>query len=206
MASLIATHIPIEVVYTKQNTTEYTDAPQEKASQTFFAGTPVQLNAGFVQAWDGTTVSAGILGVSEEDAHNLASNGLGAPTAFGIVGFPGTGTTFGHVPNQPNAVNIPEGAPASLGYIDVAEANLDTIFTAMTDNNTGSATTPTQANVGTQYGMTVDANGYWYVDFAKTTVGTNTVVVMTGLHPIDGSAANARILFQFTKSAMQIVI
>jgi hypothetical protein len=206
MASLLATHVPIEVVSTKQNTTEYTDAPQEKASQTFYAGTPVQLSGGYVQAWDGTTVAAGIYGVSEEDAHNLASNGAGAPTAFGIVGFPGTGTTFGHVPNQSSAVNIPEGAPASLGYIDVAEANLDTIFTAQTDNDTGAATTPTIANVGTQYGLTVDANGYWYVDFAKTTVGTNTVLVMTGLHPIDGSIANARILFQFTKAAMQIVV
>jgi hypothetical protein len=206
MASLLATHTPIEVVETKQNTTEFTDAPLEKASQTFIAGSPVQLNAGFVQAWDGTTVAAGIYGVAEEDAHNLASNGLGAPTPFGIVGFPGTGTTFGKVPNQASAVNIPEGAPASLGYIDVAEANFDTIFTAQTDNNGGTATTPTQANVGTQYGLTVDASGYWYVDFAKTTVGTNTVVVMTGLHPIDGSIANARILFQFTKAAMQIVV
>jgi hypothetical protein len=94
----------------------------------------------------------------------------------------------------------------SLGYIDVAEANLDTIFTAQTDNNTGAATTPTVANIGTQYGMTIDANGHWYVDFGKTTVGTNTVVIMTGLHPIDGSIANARILFQFTKSAMQVVV
>ena len=166
----------------------------------------VKLYGGYVQAWDGTTVTAGIYGVALEDAHNLASNGLGAPTPFGIVGFPGTGTTFGKVPYQSSAVNIPEGAPASLGYIDVAEANLDTIFRAQTDNNTGAATTPTIANIGTQYGMTVDANGYWYVDFAKTTVGTNTVVVMVGLDPIDGSIANARILFQFTKAAMQIVL
>lgn len=206
MASLLAVHNIIEVVETKQNTTEMTDAPQEKAAQTFNMGTPVQLNAGFVQAWDGATVTAGIYGISLEFAHNLATNGAGAPTAFGIVGFPGTGTTFGSVPYQPSAVNIPEGAPASLGYINVAEANLDTIFTAQTDNNTGAATTPTIANIGTQYGMTIDANGYWYVDFAKTTVGTNTVLVMVGLSPLDGSTANARILFQFTKSAMQIVL
>ncbi len=206
MASLLAIHIPIEVVETKSNTTEFTNTPQEDAAQTFLEGTPVQLTAGFVGAWDGTTVAAGIYGVAEEDAHNLATPGQGAPGPFGIVGFPGTGTTFGKVPNQPDAVNIPEGAPASLGYIDVAEANLDTIFTAQTDNNTGAATTPTIADIGSQFGLTVDANGYWYVDFAKVTVGTNTVVVMTGLHPIDGSIPNARILFQFTKAAMQIVI
>jgi hypothetical protein len=205
MASLLATHAILEVVETKQNTTEMTDAPQEKAAQTFFMGTPVQLNAGFVQAWDGVTIVKGIVGVALENAHNLATNGAGAPTAFGIVGFPGTGTTFGSVPFQPSAVNIPEGAPASLGYIDVAEANLDTIFSGQTDNSTGAAVTPTQANVGTQYGMSLDANGYWYVDFAKTTPGTNTVLLMIGLHPIDGSIANARILFQFLQAASQLI-
>jgi len=205
MASLLATHAILEVVETKQNTTEMTDAPQEKAAQTFFMGTPVQLNAGFVQAWDGVTIVKGIVGVALENAHNLATNGAGAPTAFGIVGFPGTGTTFGSVPFQPSAVNIPEGAPASLGYIDVAEANLDTIFSGQTDNSTGAAVTPTQANVGTQYGMSLDANGYWYVDFAKTTPGTNTVLLMIGLHPIDCSIANARILFQFLQAASQLI-
>lgn len=206
MASLLANHAEIEVIQTKQNTTEFTDAPQEASAQTFLKGTPVQLNAGFVQAWDGATVAAGILGITAEDAHNLATNGAGAPTPFGIVGFPGTGTTFGTVPNQPNAVNIPLGAPASLGYIDVFEANLDTIFMAQVDNNTGAAATPTLANVGTQYGLTKDVNGHWYVDFAKVTPGTNTVLVMVGLHSIDGSIANARIMFQFIKSAMQVVV
>jgi hypothetical protein len=205
MASLLTSHIPMEVVSTTQNTTEYTSTPQEKAAQTFFNGTPVQLNAGFVQAWDGVTIVKGILGIAEEDAHNLATNGAGAPTAFGIVGPPGTGTTFGHVPNQSSAVNIPEGAPASLGYIDVANASPETFFIGQTDNSTGAATTPTQANVGSQYGLSLDANGYWYVDFAKTTPGTNTVVVMTSLHPIDGSIANARIIFQFLQSASQLV-
>src|SRR5271170_7568482 len=205
MASLLATHAIIEVNETKQNTTEMTDAPQEKAGQTFFLGTPVQLNGGFVQAWDGVTVAKGIAGVALENGHNLATNGAGAPTAFGIVGFPGTGTTFGSVQFQTGAVNIPEGAPASLGYIDVAEANPDTIFSGQTDNSTGAATTPTIANVGSQYGMSYDVNGYAYVDYAKVTPGTNTVVIMVGLHPIDGSIANARILFQFLQSASQLV-
>lgn len=205
MAALLLTHSIIEVVKTKQNTTEMTIAPQEKAAQTFVNGTPVQLNAGFVQAWDGVTINAGILGISLEDANNLATNGAGAPTAFGIVGFPGTGTTTGKVPFQPSGVNIPEGAKASLGYIEVAEANLDTIFTGQTDNSTGAAVTPTIANIGTQYGMSQDVNGFWYVDFAKVTPGGNTVLVMIDLSPIDGSNPNARILFQFLKSAMQNV-
>lgn len=204
MASVLSTHAPILVVETKQNTTEMTDAPQEAAAQTFVAFTPVQLAAGNVQAWDGVTVTKGILGVALEDAHNLATSGAGAPTPFGIVGFPGTGTTFGKVPYQSSAVNIPEGAPASLGYIDVAEANADTIFEAQADNSTGAAVTTALANIGQQYGMSKDANGYWYIDFAKTTPGTNTVLVVTGLNPIDGALANGRLLFQFLQSASQI--
>lgn len=206
MASLLANHTVIEVVKTKSGNTEFTDTPPEAAGQTFLLGTPVMFNAGNIQAWDGVTIAAGIAGISLEDAHNLGSAGLGYPSAFTTVGFPGTGTTFGKVPNQPAAVNIPEGAPFVLGGIVYAQANLDTIFRGQTDNNTGAATTPTQANVGTQYGLTIDANGHWYVDFGKTTPGTNTVVQMIGLDPIDGSIANARILFQFIKAAMQIVV
>lgn len=204
MASLLANHAKILVVKTTNNTTELTNTEQEAAGQVFQSGTPVQMNAGNVQAWDGVTIVAGILGVALEDAHNLASAGLGAPTAFTTVGFPGTGVTFGKVPFQPSADNIPEGAPFSLGMLTYAEAVLSTIFEAQTDNSTGAATTPTKANIGTQYGLSQDANGTWYVDFAKTTPGTNTVVEMYDLDPIDGSIANARILFKFLKSAIQM--
>lgn len=206
MASLLANHAEIRVVQTKSGNTEMTDNPNEAAGQTFLRGTPVQLNAGNCQAWDGVTIAAGIFGVTLEDGHNLASAGLGAPTAFTPVGFPGTGTTFGTVPFQPNAVNIPEGAPPSFGYVLVAEANLDTIFEAQTDNSTGAATTPVNADVGRQFGMSKDANNHWYIDYAKTTPGVNTVLVLTELDPIDGSIANARVYFQFLKSAMQIVL
>lgn len=206
MAALLSNHTPIEVVKTKSGNTELTNTEPENNAQTFLSGTPVMFNAGNVQAWDGATIAAGILGVAAEDAHNLASAGLGAPSAFTPVGYPGTGVTFGKVPNQASAVNIPEGAPFSLGMLTFWEANLDTIFRGQTDKNTGAATTPTQANIGTQYGLTIDASGHWYVDFAKTTPGTNTVLVMVDLDPIDGPTANARILFQFIKSAMQVVI
>lgn len=206
MASLLANHAEIRVVQTKSGNTEMTDNPNEAAGQTFLRGTPGQLNAGNFQAWDGITVNAGIFGVVLEDGHNLASAGLGVPGPFSPVGFPGTGVTFGSVPFQPSAVNIPEGAPPSFGYVLVAEANLDTIFEAQTDNSTGIATTPTQANVGSQFGMSKDANNHWYIDFAKIIPGNNTVLVITQLDPIDGSVANARVYFQFLKSAMQIVV
>lgn len=206
MASLLANHAKIVVVKTTNNTTELTNTEQEAAGQVFVSGTPVQLNAGNVQAWDGATIVAGILGISLEDAHNLGSAGAGAPMAFTPVGFPGTGSTFGKVPYQPSAVNIAEGAPFSLGMLTYAEATLDTIWEGQTDNNTGAATLPTKANIGTQYGLTVDANGTWYVDFAKVTAGTNTVVEMYDLDPIDGSINNARILFKFIKSAIQMSV
>ena len=108
MAANLTTHLPILQVLEKAGTTPYTASQPEAAGQTFFFGSPVQLNgAGFVQQWDGVTVTAGILGVSESWGQNLATAGLGAPTPpFGGV----TGNiaiqTWGFVPNQPLGVNI----------------------------------------------------------------------------------------------------
>lgn len=206
MASLLANHTAMEVVKTTDDTTELTNSEQEAAGQTFLYGVPVQLNAGNIQQWDGATITAGIVGVSLENAHNLASAGQGAPSAFTPVGFPGSNNSFGSVPNQPNAVNLAEGAPFSLGLVTYAEATVNTIFRGQTDNNTGAATTPTKANIGSQFGISFDANNHAYIDFAKTTPGTNTVVIMYDLDPIDGSIANARILFKFLKVAMQLSV
>jgi|SRR5579859_5105602 len=206
MASLLANHTPMEVVKTTDDTTELTNTEQEAAGQTFLQGVPVQLNAGNVQVWDGATIVAGILGISLENAHNLGAAGAGAPGPFTPVGFPGTGVTFGTVPNQPAAVNIPEGAPFSLGMVTYAEAVVNTIFRGQTDKNTGAATTPTKANIGTQYGISFDANNHAYIDFAKVTAGVDTVVIMYDLDPIDGSIPNARILFKFLKAAMQLSV
>jgi len=211
MASLLANHIPMEVVKTTDDDTELTQTLPEAAGQIFLQGVPVQLNAGNVQVWDGVTIAAGILGVSLENAHNLATAGAGFPGpdgsgTFTPVGFPGTGVTFGTVPNQPAAVNIPEGAPFSLGGVTYAEATVNTIFRAQADNSTGAATTPVKANIGTQYGISFDANNHAYIDFAKVTPGVNTVVIVYDLDPIDGSIANARLLFKFIKAAMQLSV
>jgi hypothetical protein len=201
---ILANHSEITVVGTKNNTTELTQSINEKASQTFIKGTPVMLASGVVQAWDGTTITAGIAGVSNEDAHNLGSDGLGAPGAFTPVGFPGTGTTFGSVPYEPSAVNIPLGAPFVIGQINFAEANLETVFMAQCDSSAGSpAATPTQATLGAQFGLTKDTNGHWYIDFNKVTVGTNTVLIINGF-TIDGLIQCARLLFTFTKTALQL--
>jgi hypothetical protein len=204
---LLNNHNEIWVTQTKNDTTEQSDAPLEAAGQTFLKGTPVMLNgAGYVQAWDGETIQAGIYAISGEDAHNLASAGLGAPGAFTPVGFPGTGVTFGKVPYQPSAVNIPEGAPPSLGYIIVAEAIDQTIFMGQCDNSVNNAAvTPTQATIApgsNQYGMTLDANGHWYIDLGKNTPGVNAVLTVVGFS-IDGLIANARLLFVFNRAASQ---
>ena len=206
MAAFLAHHAPITVVETISGNTDNTDSINERLSQTFLAGTPVQLNAGTVQAWDGATVAAGVAGVAMEDAHNLASSGLGAPGAFTGVGFPGTGTTFGSVPNEPSAVNIPRGAPFVTGQILFNKAIDDTIFAAMFDNSTlgtSVGATPTQATIGGHFGLTADLTApiYWYVDGAKVTDGANTVVEVVGISTVTGFIPNGIVFFKFLRSA-----
>ena len=204
-AANLTTHLPILQVLEKAGTTPYTSSQPEAAGQTFLSGTPVQLNgAGFVQAWDGTTVAAGILGVSESFGANLGSAGLGAPVApFGGV----TGNiaiqTWGSVVNQPLGVNIALGTPVTDGRTLYMEPNQDNIFQALYDNSTGTVTanwTTTQATVGAILGMTKDANGYWYVDGGKT--GGSAVVQVVGL-PM-GPGLNSLVNFVFLNAAIQV--
>ena len=201
----LTTHLPILQVLEKAGTTPYTSAQPEKAGQTFAFGTPVQLSGGYVQAWDGATVTAGILGIAESFGLNLASNGSGAPTPpFG--GITGTGAiqTYGSVPNEPNAVNIALATPISDGRTLYIEPNQDNIFQALFDNSAGVIAadwTPTQADVGVNYGLTKDAaHPYWYVDKNKT--GANAVLQIVGLP--SGSYANAPVNFVFLSAAIQV--
>jgi hypothetical protein len=192
MAALLSQHYPIIPLITTSGNTEGTQGIPEKATQTFKLGVFVQLNAGYVQQWDGATYSQGIVGVSLIPASNLATNGAGAPTNFGQITGVGATQTYGYVPNQPNAVNIAYGAPITDGRTLVALANQDTIFEMQCDASSGAVYGLTQANVGTQYGVTIDANGTMYIDIAKTTVGTNTCVQVVRLNPIDGLINNNR--------------
>ena len=201
----LTTHLPILQVLEKTGTMPFTSAQPEAASQTFLSGTPVQLNgSGYVQAWDGTTVSAGILGVAESFGLNLGSAGLGAPAPpFGGITGNIAIATYGNVPNQPNAVNIALGTPVSDGRTLYVEPNQDAIFQALFDNAAGNAAadwTPTQASIGVNYGMTKDANGLWYVDKNKT--GGSAIVQILGL-PL-GSYLNAPVTFVFLTAAIQV--
>jgi hypothetical protein len=204
-AANLTTHLPILQVLEKAGTTPFTSSQPEAAGQTFLSGTPVQLNgSGFVQAWDGATVAAGILGVSESFGANLGSAGLGTPVApFGGV----TGNiaiqTWGSVVNQPLGVNIALGTPVTDGRTLYMEPNQDNIFQALYDNSTGTVTanwTTTQATVGAILGMTKDANGYWYVDGGKT--GGSAVVQVVGL-PM-GPGLNSLVNFVFLTAAIQV--
>lgn len=143
----------------------------ELAAQTFLLGTPVMIDSatGAVKAWDGTTVASGIAGFTKENAANLTTTGV--PKTL----------TYGTVPNQPAGVNIPPGAPINDGRNGFEIATDATIFFGQV----APATTAVAADVGKQYGMTIDTDGHWYVDKSKATAGTNTVLEIVKLDPYD---------------------
>lgn len=201
----LTTHLPIVQIYQKAGNTPYTSAQPEKAGQTFPIGSPVQLSGGYVQVWDGVTVTAGILGVSENFGSNLATSGAGAPVPpFGQITGSQAIQTWGSVQNEPNAVNIALATPMTDGRTLYMEPNNSNVFQALFDDSTGTTAanwTPAQTDIGTNFGLTVDASGFWYVDRAKT--GTSAVLQLVGL-PF-GSYLNAPVSFVFLPSAIQVI-
>jgi hypothetical protein len=210
MAANISNHDPMFPIKTVSGNTELTKGDLgELAAQTFKRGVPVQVTAaGFVQQWDGATISKGIAGVSLQIGQNLPSNGYGAPSqGYGQVTGPKAIQTWGSVQNEANAVNIALGTPASDGRTLFAVANQDTKFRAMVDNSAGTnaaSYTPTSNNmVGNQYGITFDASGQAYIDINKNTVGTNTVFQVDEYDPIDGNQVNGHVIGHFVNTASQ---
>jgi hypothetical protein len=103
------------------------------------------------------------------------------------------------VPFQTSAKNI--GRPLfNDGRIGFEAADNDTIFLGQV----GPAQTAVAADVGKQYGMTIDGDGHWYVDRTKSTVGTNTVVTIVRLDPNDQSATPRGVYFTVTNAAAQL--
>jgi hypothetical protein len=186
----------------------------EEATQTFKVGTIVSLAAdGGLQAWNGTTYGTAFtggtqgspVGVSYEAASNLSSTGKGAPVPFSPITGLGSAITFGSVPNETAAVNIPHGAPINDGRCGYILPAADVIFSA-TFGNAGSPATPAVTNVGVVYGMTIDSGGnFWYVDISKATAGTNTLVKIVGLDPRDVPGSGTRVLIQFLQYAVQLL-
>jgi hypothetical protein len=204
MAANLTYHEPIFAVKTVSGNQEQIEGIRELAAQTFKLGTPVMTLGGFIEAWDGTTIALGISGFSLTYGANLASNGKGAPGAFGSVGAPGASVTYGSVQNQPSAVNIPAGAPFTDGRTVVAIANEDTIFEGQFDNSVAGAAVVSPTIIGNEYGMTIDASGQWYVDANKTTVGTNTVVIIVDIYPNDNGSSYGRVWFKVVKAAQRL--
>lgn len=208
MAANLSNHQAIgQVKTTSGNSPLMTGEIGEAASQTYLDGVPVQINgSGYIQEWDGTTVSLGIAGVATAPGNNLGSAGKGAPTQpFGSVG-QGANLTFGSVPNQSSAVNIPTGAPLVDGRVNMyLPAPGETWFEAQIDNSAAGAYATALIQQGTEYGLTKDATGHWYVDLNKTTVGTNTVVLVRQLNPLDPVGTNGgRVWFVFLVGAAQL--
>jgi hypothetical protein len=221
MASVLTTHDPILVRRTiSGNQAKTKSSIGETAGMTFVAGSPVQLNTstGYIRAWpNGTSLSGNLIaGVSYIAGQNLSSNGAGLPPAFGSIGFPGTTTTYGTVPNQPNAVNILAGAPFSTGASIFAEANNDTLFVAQVDNSAGSGDsggyTPGILNVGLTYPLNVDGAGNWYIDLSSVTTNVKCVVITSLVFDdlASGSTttefANGHLEFMFLPAAQQFSI
>lgn len=210
MALNINNHDAIFPVKTVSGNTESTDTKPEAAGQQYKRGIPLQINAGGnLQQWDGTTVTAGIAGVSLHIGSNLGSAGQGAP-APGYGGITGTKATqtYGSVQNEILAVNIAIGAPATDGRALYALANFDTLFKIMVDNTSGAVPadyTPTLLNmVDKFYGITFDSNGQAFLDASKSTKGTNTVFQVKEYSTIDGNQVNGHVHGFFQLAAQQL--
>lgn len=135
----------------------------EKATQSFVAGVPGQLVGGYAQEWDGVTVAAAIAGIIADSGSNLTTSGTAKTLSFGSV------------PNQASAVNIPRGAPMNDGKVIIEVASPDTVF----QGQVGPLQTTSQANIGTNYGMTKDTDNHWFVDTAK--IGASAVIKVVAL-------------------------
>lgn len=159
----------------------------EKAAQTWLMGVPVEVDTtGNLIEWDGTTVAALIAGISAEQARNRTTSGT--PQVI-------PATTFTPA-NQPNAVNITL-PPFDDGKLNIYIADQDTIFYGQV----GPASLATSVVVGKAYGMTKDSDGHWYVDLAKVTSGTNTVVIAVGIDDFDPRG----VYFKFQAAAIEVV-
>ena len=207
MAAGLTFHQPINFVKTYSGNDPMKLSFPELASQTasvIMPGVPLELSSGFAAIWDGATYTKGIVGIATQYGQNLATNGAGAPVPpFGQVTGSGAIQTWGVVPNQPNAHNIAPGTPMATGRQEAVHLAVgDTWFEAQIDNsNTGAAVT-SRALVGSDYQLTVDANGFWYVDLYKT---ANPVLTIVQLNPLDAIGTSfGRVWFTFLASAYQL--
>ena len=178
--------VPIVVARTTTDSQATIRRYQEKAAQTFKFGTPVfrdnAVNGG-VAEWSGVVATSKVAGIAVEPASNLTT-----------VGVPKT-LTYGEVPNQASAVNIPRGAPINDGMVGVQLADNTTEFQAQVLDTVAALET----DVGKAFGLTKDTNNYWFIDKAKTDS-----VVITGVYAGDAGRNGGREFFRFLDAAAQM--
>lgn len=180
----------------------------EESGQTFYAFTPVQISTvdGGLKVWDGSTTAYGIAGIACENANNLATTGAGAPVGFSPVIGPGSVVgSFAANPNQPYANILPPGVPFTDGRLRYFLPYPGTVFSAVIGNGSGTpaAIATAQTQVGVQYGLTLDSNGYWYVDTNKTS--GNVVLSITQLDPeFAVGTVGGRVWFTFLPGSVQV--
>lgn len=200
------TAVPIQPVKTLSGNQFAARRIIEESAQTFKLGTPVAVAAadGGIIAWGGATVSGAngsVVGISYEAASNLSSTGLGAPAPNQPVTGLGASLTFGSVPNETAAKNIPHGAPINDGRVGLfIAAFADTVFSA-TLGTTGNPTNWADSLLSTNplAGLTIDTGGnFWYVDLGKTNL-----VRIVGRDLRDPIGTGNRVLFQFISTAVQ---
>lgn len=183
----------------------------EEAGQTFLLGVPVQVNAtdGGVQIWDGTTLTAGIAGISNQAGQNLGTTGAGAPVGYSPVTGPGSSIGNYAPPgdsNQPLALITPPMTPITDGFTQFMVAAPTTLFIATIGSSSGTpAAIATNNNqVGVAYGLTKDTgNNFWYVDTNKT--GGSAAVRIVKLYPLDAvGTVGGHVIFSVLNAVAQI--
>lgn len=176
------------------------NASQEKATQTFLQGTPVQYDVagatGFIIACPTITsvATANIAGFSTQPGANLTTAGV--PKTQNLTQVP---------PNQTLAVITPIGAPPNDGMSYFSVASDDNVFEGIFgDSSDNTLAVLAQAQVGAIFGLTKDGgNNWWYVDNHITVTSSGACVEIKNLIDPIGTL-NGRVAFRVIRAAQQL--
>lgn len=141
--------------------------------------------------------SAGVLSATASNTHVVGEQVV-------LSGFTGNGLPL----NGLTAIVLT--VTSGTSYTAQLSSNPGTIATAGagSDNPTYA---PTQGLVGLQFGLTIDANGSWYIDPLKSPASSNAVLTVVALYPGDilqtnpfVGVPNGQLIFQFIATAVNI--
>ena len=187
----------IRVVQTTNDNQAVVRRLAENAGETFEFGTPVALDGnGFVIAWAGSQLDrlvGAIMGIAIEPGANLTTDGVPEQLSFGSV------------PYQSSAKNIPRGAPPNDGRVGVFLVRPETIFYGQI-NPSGQSLL--QSDIGIEYGLTIDSDGHWYIDKTKSTPASDTAVKIVKRDPLEDNLTDAvrrGAYFQFDQVYTQLL-